>query len=533
MNIFNMKNKLFLILSLGLITTGFVCMKLETAEYGLGTLALTVAPVLLIIGYAMGYLSIFPSFFSKRFLQDQKVMLIAGWSLFFASFFVFLSTMEQTASLWDCAEFIACAYKLQVPHPPGAPLFLLTGRLLSFFAFGDVHEVAYWVNMVSVITSAATVMFTFWTIAMLARRIRPNASNFTLLVSGAVGSLCIAFADSFWYSAAEAETYAFATFFLILNFWAILKWSQVNNTASQHRWILFIFYSMGLSIGVHPMSLLVMPAITLIVVFKYREISWTNLVIGSMGGAVMILFLNQVVLFGLPDVLKYADIFFVNVLEWPFYSGATIAMLIIFASGLLIYRIGKKRNNRWLGLTVIGMFYFLIGYSTYFMVIIRSQSDTPIDEHNPEDMITLSYYLKRESYGSRPLLSGPNFTSKVTSYQKGNAVYVKMNGHYEISDYNIEYEYDNDDKTILPRMYSTQADHIATYRQWTGLKEGQTPTIINNMEFMIRYQLGHMYFRYFMFNFSGRESDVQHASWQSRNGCFQGITTDDQGKRGA
>jgi len=509
------KNKLYLIISLVLITSGFICMKLETAEFGLGPLALTVAPILLILGYGIGYLSIFPSVFGKDFWQSQKVMLIAGWSLFFISFAVYLSTVEETASLWDCAEFIACAYKLQVPHPPGAPLFLLVGRLFSFFSFGNVKEVAYWVNMVSVFTSAATVMLTFWTIVMLGRRIRSNASNFTLVISGAVGSLCIAFADSFWFSAVEAETYAFATFFLILNFWAILKWSQVKSTGSQEAWILFIFYSMGLSIGVHPMSLLVLPAITVLMVFKYRKVSWQNLAIGSIAGASMILFLNQIVLFGLPDVLKYADILFVNGFRWPFYSGVIFTFCALLGIGYYIHRLGERRNKRWISLSAVGILYFLIGYSTYFMVIIRSQSDTPIDEQNPDNMISLSSYLKRESYGSRPLLFGPNFTSKVVSYKKGNAVYVKTAGHYEISDYGFDYEYNKDEKTLLPRMYSTQPDHITTYKQWTGLKDGQNPSIADNIEFMIRYQLGHMYFRYLMFNFSGRESDVQHADWQS------------------
>ncbi len=523
MQYFNKKNRLFLIISLLLISIGFVCMKLESGEYGLGFLALTIAPTLVISGYIMGFISIFHGAIHWGKWKSQLLFLISGWAVFFISLAVYVLTLEETASLWDCSEFIACAYKLQVPHAPGAPLFLMIGRIFSLLSFGNRMEVAYWINMSSALSSAFAVMFTFWSVIMLGRRLKSNATDFSLILAGAVGAFTIAFADSFWYSAVEAETYAMATLFVAIIFWAILKWMQERDRVMGSRWLIFILFSLGLSVGVHPMSLLVLPALALIIVFKYHDFSWKYLLIGTGLGAICILFLNHVVLFGLPDAMKYFDIFFVNWMGFPFYSGAIIFFILLITLGVYGYNWSLHNQKKIINLSIVGLMYFLLGYSSYFMIIIRSQANTSIDEHNPENLVSLASYLKRESYGGRPFLYGPNFTAKVKSYKQGSPVHMVGEDKYEISDYKIEYEYDSSDKTIFPRMYSNRQSHVDTYWQWTELKKGQRPTFMNNLSFMFKYQIGHSYLRYLMFNFSGRASDIQHAAWLSPLDIFDKI----------
>ena len=471
----------------------------------------------------MGMISIFRNPINWGKWKSQLQFLISGWAVFIVSFIVYMLTLEETASLWDCSEFIACAYKLQVPHAPGAPLFLMIGRVFSLFSFGDRMEVAYWINMTSALSSAFAVMFTFWTVVMLGKKIRSSANDFSLILAGLVGALTIAFADSFWYSAVEAETYAMATLFLAICFWAILKWDQENDQKRRNRWLIFILYILGLSVGVHPMSLLVLPAISLIITFKYYKFSWKNLLYGTALGSIGIFFLNHVILFGLPDAMKYFDVFFVNNVGLPFYNGAIIFGAFSIIIGIFVYKWSIKNKKKNFTLFLVSLMYFLIGYSSYFMIIIRSQANPSIDENNPDNLISLASYLKRESYGTRPFLYGPYFTAKVKSYKEGSPVYTLDKERYVISDYTLNYEYDNSDKTIFPRMYSNQQKHINTYRQWTGLREGQKSRFIDNMKFMFQYQIGHMYLRYLMFNFSGRASDVQHAEWLSPLDFFKAI----------
>ncbi len=523
MQLLNKNNRRLLILSLILIAIGFLTMKLEKGALGIGFMALTIAPILILSGYILGIISIFYGTIRMEKWKHQLPIIISGWLVFFISLVVYIRTLEETASLWDCSEFIACAYKLQVPHAPGAPLFLMIGRVFSLLSFGNPLHVAYWVNMTSALSSAFAVMFVFWSVVMLAKRINSKAADFSLILAGLVGAFCIAFADSFWYSAVEAETYAMATFFISMCFWAILKWSQAADQISDGKWLIFILYSLGLSVGVHPMSLLVLPALALIIIFKRYDFSLKYLFSGIALGSGSIFFLNHVVLFGLPDAMKYFDIFFVNKLGFPFYSGGIIFCMIMLSVGVYVYCWSQRMQKKIIGLSILGLMYFLIGYSSYFMIIIRSQANTSIDENNPENLVSLASYLKRESYGTRPLLYGPNYTSKIKSYNQGSPVYSKGKNKYELSDYKTEYEYDKSDMTILPRLYSNQTNHIRTFKQWTGLKDGQKPGFIDNLKFMFRYQFGHMYLRYFMFNFSGRASDIQHAGWLSPLALFEKI----------
>lgn len=523
MQLFDRKNQVFLLVSLGLVAIGFLAMKMENGEYGLGPLALTMAPILILCGYIMGIKSIFYNSIQPKKMKKQLPFLISGWAVFFGSLVVYVLTLEETASLWDCSEFIACAYKLQVPHAPGAPLFLMIGRVFSLFSFGDRMEVAFWINMTSALSSAFAVMFTFWSVVMLGKRINSKATDFTLILAGLVGAFSFAFADSFWYSAVEAETYAMATLFLAICFWAILKWDREIEQRKRNKWLIFILYILGLSIGVHPMSLLVLPALSLIIAFKNHAFSGKTLFVATFLGAAAILFLNHVVLFGLPDAMKYFDIFFVNMLGFPFYSGAIAFCALFLVAGYFGNQWSLKRRKKAISLSIVGLMYFLIGYSSYFMIIIRSQANTSIDENNPDNLISLAAYLKRESYGANPLMYGPNYESKVKSYKKGSPVYVMSNDRYEIADHKTEYEYANSDKSFLPRIYSDQPNHKKTYKEWTGLKDGQKPRFIDNLNFMLQYQVGHMYLRYLMFNFSGRASDVQHAEWLSPLEIFQEV----------
>jgi len=505
------KNVILLIVSIALISIGFTVMRLEPAPHGYGPWALTVAPSLVLCGFTAGFFSIFFGSDIQRLWKHDGRITLFGWGVFVVSLLVYVATLEETASLWDCAEFIACAYKLQVPHAPGAPMFLMIGRMFSLLSLGDELKVAYWVNMSSAVSSAMVVMFTFWVIIMMIRLFATSMDKFTLIIAGLIGSFVIAFADSFWFSAVEAETYAMATLFLILAFWAILKWRQSNKT--REKWLLFIFYVLGLSIGVHPMSLLVLPGIAIIMVFDSRSFSWKALIAGAALGALAILFLNHVVLFGLPDLLKYADVLFVNGFGMPFYTGAIAAMIVLLAGGFFIYRWSIAKQRKLISILTLGLFYFLIGYSSYFMILIRSQQDPSIDENNPENLMTLASYLKRESYGSRPFVYGRYFNAKVEDVKSGAPVYTKMDDKYTVTDHKLKYVYEKHHQTILPRMYSNDEKHIQTYRQWTGLKDGETPSFIDNLNFMIRYQIGHMYMRYLLFNFSGRLSDIQHAEW--------------------
>jgi len=513
MSSINRKRSFFLFITFLLLATGFVGMKLDPVAHGFGILSLNIAPILIVLGFLFGIVSIFVGKKINVSGKGQLVSILLGWGVFLVSISVYITTLEDTASLWDCSEFIACIYKLQVPHPPGAPLFMLIGKIFSFLSFGKVSEVAYWINFSSAFFSALAAMFTFWIIVMLGKKIGSEHSKLGLMIAGVVGSLSLAFSDSFWFSAVEAETYAMAIFFITLTFWAILKWEQIEATASADGWLIFIIYTLGLSVGVHPMALLILPAISVIVAFRSHAFSWKRLSYALLAGSLGILFLNHVVLFGLPDLLKTIDIFFVNYLSLPFYSGAAIGVLTLVLLGVWGYRWCIIKTHKNLAIMIVGLMYFVIGYSSYFIIIIRSQADPSVDEHNPENLISLTSYLKRESYGSNPFLYGPTFESKIKGYDKGAPVYAMGDKKYEIKDHKTSYEYDKDDKVLFPRMHSRQPNHIETYKKWTGLADGEKPRVIDNIDFMIKYQFGHMYFRYLMFNFSGRANDIQHADW--------------------
>lgn len=449
----------------------------------------------------------------------QKLNIISGWIAFVIALITYLLTVEPTASFWDAGEFIACSSKLQVPHPPGAPFFLLTGRMFSLLGGSDLLEIAYWVNMLSVVSSAFFVMFIFWIITHLSRRIlKVDSSNVSptqmilILGAGFAGSLACTFSDSFWFSAVEAEVYAMSAFFTGFVFWAILRWEDLKSEDQQARWLILIAYMMGLSIGVHLLNLVAIPVLGLIIYFKkFEKITTAGVVYTFLISGVALIIILEGIIPGLPTIAGKFEVFFVNGMGLPFGSGV-IFFSILFISALIFGLIYSIRKNKYvLNTAILGFIFIIIGYSSYMMIPIRSAYNPPIDENNPEDIMSFVSYLKREQYGSRPLFKGPYYTAELLKNDKGAKVYMRGEDEYVVKDYKIEQLFDPDHSTILPRMYSSAPNHVSKYREVTGLKEGEKPSWGDNLYYLFKHQLGHQYWRYFLWNFMGRESDIQGA----------------------
>lgn len=450
----------------------------------------------------------------------QKTNNIAGWAVFVIAAIVYTLTVEPTASLWDPSEFIAAAYKLQVPHPPGAPFFLLVGRMFSFLALDDVTQVAYWINMVSVVCSAFTILFLFWTITMLARKIlkvsdgeETRTEIASIMGAGIIGALAYTFSDSFWFSAVEAEVYAMSSFFTAFVVWAMLKWDMIKEPSRGNRWLILIAYMMGLSIGAHLLNLVTIPALALIYYFKNYKPGTKGLIFTMAMGGAMIILIMQGIIPGLPSMASALEIYFVNNLGLPFGSGI-ILFSVLFVSGLIyliVYSI--RRNKVTLHTALMSLTFILIGYSSYTMVVVRSNSNPLIDEFNPENSATFVGYLKREQYGSWPILYGQYYTAEVIDQKEGAPVYAKGENEYEVVRHKIKNIYDPAHSTILPRIHSDRADHQQSYREVLNLNAGEKPAFSDNIKYLFTYQLGHMYLRYFMWNFAGRESDIQNSGF--------------------
>lgn len=454
---------------------------------------------------------------------------IAGWCCFAIAACTYLLTAEPTVSFWDCGEFIAAANKLEVGHPPGAPMFLLLARIFALFAPGTEH-VARMVNIFSALVSAFTILFLFWSITHTVRRVLVKngqvspAGMVAILASGGIGALAYTFSDTFWFSAVEGEVYAASSFFTAVVFWAMLKWEEAADKPYANRWLIFIAYLMGLSIGIHLLNLLAIPAMVLIFYFRKYPVV-------TRGGIVRAILCSGAILAGIlygiiPWVVKlagYCELLFVNTFGLPYNTGLLIyiALLSSAMAGGLYYTYTRKKyllNTVLLTVTVI-----IIGYSSYSMIVIRSLANPPMDENNPDNVFTLMSYLNREQYGDRPLFYGHYYNAPETERAEGSPVYTKLNGRYEITYRNIVSKYDTRFNTIFPRMYSSDPSHVEVYKSWGQIKgrpvkvkreDGREaniyrPTFAENMRFFFTYQLGHMYWRYFMWNFAGRQNDVQ------------------------
>ncbi len=450
-------------------------------------------------------------------MSFNKLNNLGGWLVFLISLITFTLTVEPTASFWDCGEFIACAYKLQVPHPAGAPFFLLIGRIFSLLAGADVSKVAFLVNMVSVLASAFTILFLFWTISMIARKLinKPDSeltTTDTLLVLGSAltGALAYNFSESFWFSAVEAEVYGMSSFFTAIVVWAAFKWERIENPAQQNRWLIFLSYLVGVSIGVHLLNLVTIPALALMYYFKKQEKpTLTGGFLSFLAGMVVLGIINVGVITGIPSISFGFDKLFVNTFGLPFGSGMAFFVILLIAALVYGIRYTHRKGKTTQNTMLVAFAFILIGFSSYTIALIRSNFNPPLNENNPSNVLNFTSYLKREQYGSRPLLYGPVFSAQLTGIERGTPNYKQGEKKYEIYDYNPEYEWDSKGKMLLPRLWSQDPGHIALYRAKLGLPEGQNPTFADNLKFMFSHQFGHMYWRYFMWNFWGRSSDIQ------------------------
>jgi hypothetical protein len=462
---------------------------------------------------------------------------LGGWLIFLIAAVVYISTAEPTASFWDCGEYIATSYKLQVGHPPGAPTFQLIGRIFTLFAFGNTENVAFMMNVFSALSSALTIMFLFWTITLLAKKfVIRNTEEISLyekisvFAAGAIGALAYTFTDSFWFSAVEGEVYALSSFATAITFWAALKWDEQADKPDANRWMLFIAYLVGLSIGVHLLNLLALPAIVFIVYFRKYKFSWKGFVAAGILGIIL---LGLVLYIIIPLVVVLAgkfELFFINTIRLPFNSGTVIYLLLLVGGLAFGLHYTMKKNKVIVNLVLKSFIFILIGYSTYFMLIIRSNAETPIDENNPSNAINLLAYLQREQYGDTPLFYGPYYTAPISRNEKWgdrSPIYARDEEQkkYVIIDKRegVKPKYEKEFCTVFPRMWnSTESHYISGYENWGKVKGTminynngfstemiKKPKFSENLRFFFSYQIGHMYMRYFMWNFAGRQNDIQ------------------------
>lgn len=513
-----------------------------------------------------------------------------GWAMFLIAGIVYTLTLEPTASFWDCGEFISSAYKLEVGHPPGNPIFMLTGRFFANFA-SDPSQVAWCINFMSAMFSAATILLLFWTITALARKIVIKGDNYSLtntiaiMGAGAVGALAYTFSDTFWFSAVEGEVYAYSSFCTALVVWLILKWENHADEPHANRYIILIAYIIGISIAVHLLNLLCIPAIVLIYYYKkWKEPSAKGSIIAILVSFALIFFILYGLVPGFIKVAGWAELLFVNVFGapyntgviayfflviasicWglyetftqknlnrlklsfivslimvglPFVSESILLSLLIVAALIVVTFASKKVNIRLLNTVLTCIMVIFIGYSSYAIILLRSTANTPMDQNSPEDVFALSSYLNREQYGERPLLYGYTYTSDIVRDANGNpeikegkAIWkrvIKNNENepdkYVVTDHKKDYTYQPELNMLFPRMYSNQSHHVEAYKEWSkdgnktnkvkvktnsGIRYVEKPTFAENIRFFLSYQVNYMYWRYFMWNFAGRQNDIQ------------------------
>jgi len=520
---------------------------------------------------------------------------IIGWIVFAIAAATYLLTIEPTASFWDCPEFIASSYKLEVGHPPGNPIFMLVANLFTQFT-SDVSLKAAMINRLSAILSALTILFLFWTLTRLAKKIlvkengeKNNSISLPQMISifgcAAVGSLAYTFSDSFWFSAVEAEVYGFSSFMTAIVFWMALKWEEVADEPGSERWLILIAYLIGLSIGVQLLNLLSIPAIVLIYYYKkYPNPNWKGFliailisfaIVGSIlfgviqgvmrvAGWFELLFVNE---FGLPydsGVIFYtvtvvsaiiwgvwetmreknnavrmniAFILAIGLLGIPFLGDNPLTGIILLAALAAVLFLYKKVTAASLNTILLGAFVLLIGYSSFVLIMIRSTSNPPMDENSPEDIFTMRTYLAREQYGDTPLLYGPTYVSEIKRDENGNPVskdggpvWAMIAKHdpsekdrYFVATRKDNPVYTNELSTLFPRMFSREENHIQGYKYWANIKGERVriatpggnskwvvkPTFVENLRYFFNYQVNWMYWRYFMWNFAGRQNDIQ------------------------
>jgi len=503
-------------------------------------------------------------------MHFRKVNNITGWAVGIIACITYIVTREATASFWDCGEFIACANEMGLPHPPGSPLFLMLGRLfIVLFSGGNAANVASSVNLMSALASGFTILFLFWTITHFARKMFVKAGEnlngtqlFLVMSAGVVGSLAYTFSDTFWYSAVEGEVYALASFFTAILVWAMLKWEHADelaqNTTQKNRadrWIIFIFFMIGLSITVHLLNLLTIPAIVMIYYFRRYEYKRK----GAIMAFLVSIAITGLTLWGfvylLPRWSASFDRIFVNSFGLPFFWGFAFFFILL---GLLCWwgiRWSAKKGMKMLRLVIWSFIFMMAGYSTYVTTLIRSNANPVIDMNDVDNPMSLAYYFGREQYGSAPLIYGPHFLAQYrdadrdgrVDFTEGRMRYAKdPSGKQKYVQLGRDGKplYEKEDMMLFPRIWdaSDEQNHASTYIRWLGIegyqdpRTGQAtyedPTYAQNLEWFFTYQLSHMYFRYLMWNFAGRQNDIQGMGSKAEGNWISGIPFIDNSRLG-
>ncbi len=465
----------------------------------------------------------------------QRLNTIIGWLTFALSAVVFLLTIEPTASWWDPGEFISTTYKLQIGHPPGAPTMQLIGRVFSLFAFGNTAKVAMMINAMSAICSALAVLFLFWVITMFARKIvapdgeMTRSRMWTIFAAGFIGAMTFAFTDSFWFSAVEGEVYAMSAMFTSLVFRAIMKWESVADEKHSSRWLIFIALMIGFAIGVHLLNLLTIPAIGFVIYFRKFKPSRKGMLLTLLISILVLAFIMYFVIPWIPNLAGKFEILFVNSFHLPFQSGTVFYFALLV--GLIVWGLWYTHRTKrpMLNSIILAFAFLLMGYSTFLVLVIRANADTPINENDPKDIVGLVSYLNREQYGTWPIFYGQYYNAPVVGYEDGSPVYAHDSAtrRYVVVDdrKGTIPVYDSRFMTIFPRIWSREGDRQGTldfYKKWGGEgvpititdEDGKTqvvnkPTFAENLKYFLTYQVGWMYLRYFLWNYSGRQNDVQ------------------------
>ncbi len=473
-----------------------------------------------------------------------------GWIVFVVASLTYFLTLEPTVSWWDCGEFITSAFKLEIGHPPGAPTFMILGRIFTLFA-PDASKAAVMVNALSALASAATVMVLYWSIVHLAHKLYPSdklsaGEQIAVWGSGLVGALAFSFTDSFWFSAVEGEVYALSSFFTAIVFWAILKWENVAHEKNANRWLVLIAYLVGLSIGVHLLNLLAIPAIGLVYYFKKYEFSWKGVIYSLAASMGILLGIQYGIIPGVPRIAFIFDRIFVNGFGLPFNSGILFMGALLLAGSVWGINYTRKHNKVFWNTAITMITVILIGYSSFALIVIRSSANPPMNQNHPDNAFALLRYLNREQYGDRPLLKGQYYNAPRIASKSPKEQYNKVDGKYKITgEMPGGSVYEPKLETFFPRMYSDNSNHIQAYKEWGKIKGTpvrirdrgevktvQKPTFGENLRFFFSYQLGHMYMRYFMWNFVGRQNDLQGHGGFANGNWISGIDFIDNAKVG-
>lgn len=461
-------------------------------------------------------------------MNYRKLNNIAGWVIGGIATLVYLVTAEATASFWDCGEFLSCAYKMEVGHSPGAPLFMMMQRMFALFAGGNVKTVAWMMNAWSAIASGLTILFLFWTITYLAKKlvaplVEPTGVQKLLIMgAGAVGALAYTFSDTFWFSAVEAEVYATSSLFTALSFWAIFKWEEVADRPYADRWLLLLAYLVGLSIGVHLLNLLTIPTFAMVYYFRRYKATVGGSIIAFFIGVILLALVQFGVIQGITIIASKFDVLFVNNFGMPFDVGALFGIALLVAAIIALMMTAKKKGWYMVHSGMLCLLFIMIGFSSYVVPMIRSRADVPIDMTNPDNVISLVSYVQREQFGEQPLFYGPDFDARLTEIESKGDKYAKSKkdgkDYYEVVGRKPKYIFEEDKQRFFPRIWdSNDPAHVQFYKEYLGIEGDTRPTGGDNMNFFINYQMNWMWWRYFMWNYAGRQNDFE-GQGEAKNG---------------